>query len=72
MENVKEKIYTSENMAKDPVCGMVVPKKTGLKRKFGERTYYFCSESCLRTFETPEKELRDMKRKVTIAISGVL
>ncbi|HXK32147.1 MAG TPA: heavy metal translocating P-type ATPase [Candidatus Paceibacterota bacterium] len=59
-------------MAKDPVCGMVVPKKTGLKRKFGERTYYFCSESCLRTFETPEKELRDMKRKVTIAISGVL
>lgn len=72
MENVKEKIYTSENMAKDPVCGMVVPKKTGLKRRFGERTYYFCSESCLRTFETPEKELRDMKRKVTIAISGVL
>ena len=72
IENVKEKIYTSENMAKDPVCGMVVPKKTGLKRKFGERTYYFCSESCLRTFETPEKELRDMKRKVTIAISGVL
>lgn len=59
-------------MAKDPVCGMVIPKETALKIKVGERTYYFCSESCLRTFESPEKELKDMKKRVTIAISGVI
>ncbi len=59
-------------MAKDPICGMVVPKDRSIKRVVGEREYYFCSETCLKTFEAPEAELKDMKRRVTIALTGVL
>jgi Cu+-exporting ATPase len=59
-------------MAKDPVCGMVIPKDRSIKREVGGRTYYFCSENCVRTFEAPEAELKSMKRRVTIALTGVL
>lgn len=59
-------------MAKDPICGMVVPKDRSIKRVVGGREYYFCSESCVKTFEAPEAELKDMKRRVTIALTGVL
>jgi Cu+-exporting ATPase len=59
-------------MAKDPICGMVIPKERALKREVGGRTYYFCSESCVKTFEEPEAELKSMKRRVTIALTGVL
>ena len=38
----------------------------------GGREYYFCSETCVKTFEAPEAELKDMKRRVTIALTGVL
>ncbi len=46
-------------MAKDPICGMVVPKDRSIKREVGGRAYYFCSETCVRTFEAPEAELKD-------------
>ena len=59
-------------MAKDPVCGMVVDKERALKLEVGGRTYYFCSASCLKAFEDPEKELRDMRRRVSIALTGVV
>src|SRR4030043_1118798 len=59
-------------MAKDPICGMVVPKVRSIKRDMGGRAYYFCSETCVRTFEAPEAELKDMRRRVTIALTGVL
>ena len=59
-------------MAKDPICGMVIPKARSIKRVVGGREYYFCSETCVRTFEAPEAELKDMKRRVTIALTGVL
>ena len=59
-------------MAKDPICGMMVPKASSLTLKRGGRDYYFCSESCLRTFESPETELKSMRRRVTIAMTGVL
>jgi len=59
-------------MAKDPICGMVVPKDRSIKRVVGGREYYFCSESCVKTFEAPEAELKDMKKRVTIALTGVL
>ncbi len=59
-------------LAKDPVCGMMVPKATSLRTDRGGRSYYFCSEGCLRTFESPETELKSMKRRVTIAMTGVL
>lgn len=63
---------TDGEMAKDPICGMVVPKKGSIKKETGGRTYYFCSEGCLKTFESPEAELKSMKRRVTIALTGVL
>lgn len=59
-------------MAKDPVCGMVIPKERSIKKEVAGRTYYFCSENCVRTFEAPEAELKAMKRRVTIALTGVL
>ena len=58
--------------AKDPICGMVVDKNRSLKKELGGRMYYFCSEGCVRTFEAPEEELRSMKRRVSIALAGVI
>lgn len=59
-------------MAKDPICGMVVPTATALSAHRGERTYYFCSEGCRQTFLAPEQQMRRMRRRVGIALSGVL
>jgi Cu+-exporting ATPase len=62
----------SAAMAKDPICGMVIPQDRSIKREVGGRTYYFCSENCVKTFESPEAELKSMRRRVTIALTGVL
>src|SRR5512136_777992 len=59
-------------MPRDPVCGMQVDPERGLKEVIGDKTYYFCSEECRRTFLAPEAELRRMKRRVTVALSGVV
>lgn len=58
--------------AKDPICGMMVSRSTVLRSERGGRTYYFCSVGCQRTFESPEQELKAMKTRVMIALSGVL
>lgn len=62
--------------AKDPICGMMVGKagarSAGLIAERSGRTYYFCSPSCKRTFEDPERELKSMRTRVTIALTGVL
>ncbi len=48
-------------MAKDPICGMPVNEKTGLKLVTGGKTYFFCSENCLKKFakghSVSEKEI---------------
>jgi Cu+-exporting ATPase len=59
-------------MAKDPICGMVVPTATALSSQRGSRTFYFCSEGCRQTFLAPEQELRRMRGRVAIALGGVL
>jgi len=59
-------------MPRDPVCGMIVDKETSIKRKIGDRTYYFCGEACARTYEQPEQELKAMKRRVALALAGVV
>ena len=61
-----------KEMAKDPICGMVVEKATSLKSERGGRAYYFCSVGCQRTFESPEQELKSMRTRVAIALTGVL
>jgi len=59
-------------MARDPVCGMTVDKRKAIKRTINGKDYYFCMESCANTFEDPEKELKTMKRRVTVALGGAL
>jgi len=61
-----------KELAKDPICGMMVNKATALRTERGGRTYYFCSAGCQRTFESPEQELKAMKTRVMIALTGVL
>jgi len=67
-----QQALASGKMAKDPICGMMVDKTIALSRERGGRSYYFCSDTCLRTFESPERELKAMKTRVTIALTGVL
>src|SRR5208282_554095 len=58
-------------MAADPVCGMFVDESTAeLKAQVRGVTYYFCSESCMREFLAPEKELR--KLRVELAAAALL
>lgn len=61
----------SGGFATDPVCGMRVSKANSIKKQFDGRIHYFCSEECVRKFESPEEELKGMKRRVAIALSGV-
>ncbi|MEM3079298.1 MAG: HAD-IC family P-type ATPase, partial [Thermoproteota archaeon] len=51
---------------------MIVDEERALSAEIGGRKYYFCSESCLRVFELPEVELRNLKRRMYVAVSGVL
>jgi Cu+-exporting ATPase len=54
---------TENGHAKDPVCGMTVdPATTRFRQDHEGRTYYFCSESCLRRFrENPGAFLQSAK-----------
>ena len=63
---------SARELAKDPICGMMVEKSAALRSERGGRTYYFCSAGCQKTFESPEQELKSMKRRVAIALTGVL
>src|SRR4030065_2169326 len=58
--------------ARDPVCGMDVDTETAIKRKIGDRTYFFCSQSCADAYEAPERELKQMKRRVLVTLLGVI
>ena len=58
--------------ARDPVCGMTVDTETAIKRKIGDRWYYFCSQSCADVYEQPERELRAMRRRVVMTLLGVI
>ena len=65
-------LQSGEGTDRDPICGMSVDKMSSLKSQKGARTYYFCSIGCLRTFEAPEAELKSMKTRVALAMSGIL
>lgn len=55
-------------MARDPVCGMYVDETTATIKSFKYgKNYYFCSESCKDQFEQPEKELKKLKRLLTLS-----
>jgi P-type Cu+ transporter len=55
-------------MPTDPVCGMFVEDTGDALRLVREnRSYYFCSTSCLATFAEPERERRRLGRRLLIA-----
>ncbi len=58
--------------ARDPVCGMTVDKDTALRAKIGDRTYYFCSQSCVDVYTQPERELRAMRRRVAMTLVAAI
>jgi Cu+-exporting ATPase len=58
--------------AKDPICGMLVDPATALRTERGGRSYYFCSVGSQRTFESPEQELKSMRNRVAVALTGVV
>jgi Cu+-exporting ATPase len=57
---------------RDPVCGMDVDTETAISRKIGDRTYYFCSQQCADVYSAPERELKAMRRRVTVTLIGVV
>src|SRR5208282_1249854 len=49
-------------MAKDPICGMYVDENTAtITRTIHGTKWYFCSDTCAKTFEKPEIELKRLK-----------
>ncbi len=55
-------------MATDPICGMAVdPQTAELKLVRDNRTFYFCSGSCLRQFAEPAAELARLRRRLAVA-----
>jgi Cu+-exporting ATPase len=57
-------------MAKDPVCGMFVDEKSAtITRTIRGTKWYFCSESCAKTFEKPEAEMKRLRLLVVIGIA---
>jgi len=56
-------------MASDPVCGMFVEEsESSLHATVRGTTYYFCSETCLKTFTEPERQLRVLRRNIALAV----
>ncbi|MGE4542880.1 MAG: YHS domain-containing protein [Pedobacter sp.] len=45
-----EKSPEGEPMVRDPQCGIFVPRSLALKKAVKGKTYYFCSEECLKSF----------------------
>jgi YHS domain-containing protein len=62
---VIKKSTTSNQIFIDPVCLMkVAPDKKDFTFTYKMRTYYFCAESCRKTFETnPDKYLESKSSK---------
>jgi P-type Cu+ transporter len=55
-------------MPTDPVCGMWVEERpTSLHLVRGNRTYYFCAETCLHQFAEPERAQRRLLLRLVVA-----
>jgi Cu+-exporting ATPase len=56
-------------LARDPVCGMYVDEgHAAFTAEVEGKTYYFCSEACMRTFIQPEVERRNLQRLVAFSV----
>jgi Cu+-exporting ATPase len=47
---IKSERERFEAMTKDPMCGMTVDEASAPHAERGGKTFYFCSETCLRKF----------------------
>ena len=45
----------TDELVKDPVCGVYVPKKEAIVYGRGGRLYYFCCEKCLKEFKKQKR-----------------
>ena len=55
-------------MPTDPVCGMFVDERGAELTLVREnRSYFFCSTTCLREFSAPERQLAQLKLRLAIA-----
>lgn len=52
-----EKSSEGETMVRDPQCGTFVPRSLALRKVVKGKTYFFCSEECLKRFEKSSKGL---------------
>lgn len=57
-------------MARDPVCGMHVEEsENSIMHEIDGMKYYFCSSSCLHEFLAPDKEIKEIKKRIIIGIA---
>ncbi len=55
-------------MPTDPVCGMYVDERSAELTLVREnRSYYFCSSSCLDEFAAPERQIRRLRQRLAVA-----
>jgi Cu+-exporting ATPase len=61
-----------KDIAIDPTCGMKVKTKDAkFKLEYEGKTYYFCSEGCMKKFkENPEEYVKECEDVVTCPVSG--
>ncbi|MEK6909800.1 MAG: heavy metal translocating P-type ATPase, partial [Candidatus Aenigmatarchaeota archaeon] len=58
-------------MAIDPICGMHVDEKKAIfKKDVDGKTIYFCSGTCIKTYESPEVEFK--KLRFYVILSGII
>ena len=50
----KSDLHSEENTKEntDPICGMIVPSDSSRNLEYEGKTYYFCSDHCLKKFES--------------------
>lgn len=45
-----------DEMVKDPVCQVYLPKKQAISEKMGNEWYFFCSEECRKKYKEKNRE----------------
>ncbi len=43
---------TSDTLEEDPICKKLVPRQQAIHLQLNEKSYYFCSQECCKTFST--------------------
>jgi len=46
-----------DELVKDPMCGIYIPKQKAIRAKIGGKVYYFCSQRCKEEY-TKQQEVK--------------